>query len=81
MFSFVGDVVLDPFAGTGTSLLAAAKCQRNSIGTEIDPEYFQLARRRLEAELEGLFGETKLQFEEPANAIPLVAANDSSRAV
>lgn len=62
MFSFVGDTVLDPFAGSGTTLLAAAKAQRNSIGTEIDPEYFQQARLRLEAELEGLFGETRLEF-------------------
>jgi DNA modification methylase len=62
MFSFVGDTVLDPFAGSGTTLLAAAKAQRNSIGTEIDPTYFQQARHRLEAELEGLFGEAKLEF-------------------
>jgi len=62
MFSFVGDTVLDPFAGSGTTLLAAAKAQRNSIGTEIDPTYFQQAQRRLEAELEGLFGEAKLEF-------------------
>lgn len=65
MFSFVGDTVLDPFAGSGTTLLAAAKHQRNSIGTEIDPEYFKLARRRLESELEGLFGETQLIFQQP----------------
>jgi modification methylase len=37
MFSFVGDTVLDPFARTGTTLLAAAKLQRNSIGIEIEP--------------------------------------------
>jgi DNA modification methylase len=36
MFSFVGDTVLDPFSGTGTTSLAAAKWGRNSIGVEID---------------------------------------------
>ena len=40
MFSFVGDTVLDPFLGTGTTAAAGAACGRNSIGWEIDPEYF-----------------------------------------
>lgn len=47
MFSFVGDTVLDPFLGTGTTSLAAARWGRNSIGIELDPEYFELARKRL----------------------------------
>lgn len=50
MFSFVGDVVLDPFMGTGTTNVAASRWGRHSIGFEIDPEYFELARRRLEQE-------------------------------
>lgn len=37
MFSFVGDTVLDPFLGTGTTSAAAAKWGRNSIGIEVDP--------------------------------------------
>ncbi len=44
MFSFVGDTVLDPFAGTGTTLLAAAEASRNAIGVEIDPLYHRLAK-------------------------------------
>lgn len=47
MFSFVGDTVLDPFTGTGTTNLAAARWGRNSIGVEIDAHYLDLARRRL----------------------------------
>lgn len=47
MFSFVGDTVCDPFAGTGTTLVAAAKAQRNAIGVEIDPAYVKLARDRI----------------------------------
>jgi DNA modification methylase len=40
MFSFVGDTVLDPFLGTGTTSAAAARSGRNSIGSEVDPDYF-----------------------------------------
>lgn len=38
MFSVVGDTVLDPFAGTGTTLRVARELGRNAIGVEIDPE-------------------------------------------
>lgn len=41
MFSFVGDTVFDPFLGTGTTSAAAAMCGRNSIGSEVDPDYFE----------------------------------------
>jgi modification methylase len=59
MFSFVGDTVLDPFMGTGTTLLAAAKCGRNSIGVEIDASYAKMARARLEKELSTLFDQER----------------------
>ena len=55
MFSSVGDTVLDPFAGTGTTNLAAAKWGRNSIGVEVDAEYFQQAERRLSAKASDFF--------------------------
>ncbi len=63
MFSFVGDTVLDPFAGTGTTLAAAMKYGRNSIGVEIDPDYCRAAYRSLEAESVDLFSEMELRFE------------------
>lgn len=44
MFSFVGDTVLDPFMGTGTTSVAAGHWGRNSIGVEVDPNYFQYGR-------------------------------------
>ena len=43
MFSFVGDTVLDPFMGTGTSCVAASMLGRNSIGIEVEPTYFEIA--------------------------------------
>ncbi len=57
MFSFTGDTVLDPFAGTGTVTLAAMKADRHSICNELDPEYFKLAQRRIKREIEqaGMF--------------------------
>jgi modification methylase len=57
MFSFVGDTVLDPFMGTGTTLVAAARCGRNAIGVEIEPSYIEYARRRLEKRTSSLFGD------------------------
>ena len=48
MFSFVEDTVLDPFAGTFTTTVAAINSGRNSIGYEIDPEYYKLGRERVE---------------------------------
>ena len=49
MFSFVGDTVLDPFSGTGTTSAAAAACGRNSIGYEIDPSYFRQSVNRVKS--------------------------------
>jgi DNA modification methylase len=48
MFSFAGDTVLDPFMGTGSTNIAASRWGRNSVGIEIDPEYFQMSLRRVQ---------------------------------
>jgi DNA modification methylase len=42
MFSVAGDVVLDPFAGTGTTLAAALACGRNGVGVEFDETFLPL---------------------------------------
>lgn len=52
MFSFVGDTVLDPFMGTGTTNLAAAKWGRNSVGVEVDSDYFRMAGERMNRQLD-----------------------------
>ncbi len=48
LFSFKGDVVLDPFAGVGTTCVAAVKNNRKFIGIDIVPEYCDTARKRLD---------------------------------
>jgi DNA modification methylase len=55
MFSFVGDVVLDPFMGTATTTVAAHRSGRNSIGVELNAEYFDMACRRAYAGTRDLF--------------------------
>ena len=60
MFSFVGDTVLDPFLGTGTTTLAAMQHGRNSIGYEIDPQYFQLAKRNVQEYNAQFFSKAKV---------------------
>ena len=48
MFSFVGDVVLDPFSGSGTTMLAAINTNRNSIGIETEEYYCRSTIQRLD---------------------------------
>jgi DNA modification methylase/endonuclease YncB( thermonuclease family) len=50
MFSFPGEWVLDPFTGSGTTNVAAARLGRNSIGVEFNPEFAKLASKRLDGE-------------------------------
>ena len=48
LYSFVGDVVLDPFVGSGTTLIAAHKLNRKSVGYDVNPEYINLANKRIQ---------------------------------
>ena len=56
MFSFVGDTVLDPFTGSGTTGAVAIRHQRNFVGCELNPAYVQLARKRI-GEVAPMFAE------------------------
>ena len=51
-FTNSGETVLDPFMGSGTTGVAAIRNQRNFIGIEINPHYFEIAKRRIREELE-----------------------------
>jgi site-specific DNA-methyltransferase (adenine-specific) len=48
MFSFVGDTVLDPFLGSGTTSLASRNLNRNSVGYEINPDFIPYVKRKLD---------------------------------
>lgn len=63
MFSFVGDTVLDPFMGTGTTTVAAAKWGRHSVGVEIDPHYCEIAEKRIRHETGSLFSSAEVKTE------------------
>ena len=63
MFSFVGDTILDPFLGSGTTSLAAKNLGRNSVGYEINREFIPDIKRKLQVNQHSLFG-TKYEFVE-----------------
>jgi len=62
MFSFWGDTVLDPFCGSGTTMLAAMQHNRHSIGVEIDADYCRLAAQRLLKESKTLSFTARIDF-------------------
>jgi len=77
MFSFAGDTVVDPFAGTGTTAIAAMETDRNSISVEIDPTYVAAIESRLLAS--GLPGEISLlRHEEASPAASLGSAANAA---
>ena len=55
MFSFAGDVVIDPFSGSGTNAIAAARTGRHSVGYEISNKYHKMSVARFHRETGGLF--------------------------
>ena len=54
LFSNRGDLILDPFAGSGTTGVAAVRQGRRFVGWEMDPAYAEMARRRIKASREQL---------------------------
>jgi site-specific DNA-methyltransferase (adenine-specific) len=45
-YSFVGDTILDPFLGSGTTLISAKKFNRNCVGIELHQEYIDMVNKR-----------------------------------
>lgn len=60
MFSFVGDTVLDPFLGSGTTSLAARNLERHSVGYEINKDYLQAIKSKLNIVTSDLFRESEI---------------------
>ena len=80
MFSFVGETVLDPFLGSGTTSLAAKNLSRNSIGYEVSPTFIPIIRNKLKISQHDIFGDatceivtppqTHEQFDKEITALP-----------
>ncbi|MFH1541264.1 MAG: DNA methyltransferase [Elusimicrobiota bacterium] len=58
MFTFVGDTVLDPFTGSGTTNLAAKNLGRNSVGYEINPEFIRIIKQKLSTNQKDIYDTT-----------------------
>ena len=70
MFSFVGETVLDPFIGSGTTSLAAKNLRRNSVGYEINPDFKDIIAKKLNLQQKEAFQETTFEIiERPAEII------------
>jgi len=67
MFSFVGDAILDPFLGSGTTSLSARNLGRNSVGYEINSEFLPVIKKKLQAEQTDLH-QTSYEFLEKKTA-------------
>jgi modification methylase len=68
MFSFVGETVLDPFLGSGTTSLAAKRLQRHSIGYEINEAFLPVIRKKIGDEQTDIFSQNILEVIKPARA-------------
>lgn len=58
LYSFKGDIILDPFMGSGTTAVSALKTDRKFVGYEISKEYINLAKKRIEP----IINQTKIAF-------------------
>lgn len=47
LYTYAGDLVVDPFCGSGSTLVAAARCGRDAVGYDLDPQYVEIALARL----------------------------------
>ena len=78
MFAFVGDTVLDPFLGSGTTSLAAMKLERNSIGYEINEKFLPFIKQKLNigkttnADFEILKDSPTIDFDEEIKKLPYI---------
>jgi site-specific DNA-methyltransferase (adenine-specific) len=61
MFSFVGDTILDPFLGSGTTSLAAKNLNRNSVGYEINKDFIPFIKRKLNIKQSDIYN-SKFEF-------------------
>jgi site-specific DNA-methyltransferase (adenine-specific) len=68
MFSFVGDTILDPFLGSGTTSLAAKQLDRNSVGYEINDEFLPIIEKKLKIREKTFFNNVEFEIVRQENA-------------
>ncbi|MBP8591379.1 thermonuclease family protein [Candidatus Shapirobacteria bacterium] len=69
MFSFIGDTILDPFLGSGTTTLAAKNLDRNSVGYEINKKFLPIIKEKIGANKNELFDKVAFEFLEQQDKI------------
>jgi len=81
MFSFVGETILDPFAGSGTTSIAAKNLYRDSVGFEINPEFIPIIKEKLGVNQQDINGttyefikqeEVKINYDEEIKLLPYI---------
>lgn len=66
LYTFEDDLVLDPFMGSGTTLVAAVLTERRAVGYDLDPEYVEVAKERVTSARARMWRHTQPQGEQPA---------------
>ena len=72
MFSFVGDTVLDPFLGSGTTTLAARNRGRNAIGYEINEDFLPVIKEKVDVDQRTIFQDTSFEITEQNESEPAI---------
>jgi len=62
MFSFVGDTILDPFLGSGTTSVSAKNLERNSIGIEINGEFIPIIKQKFDQSIKEYFADHEMKY-------------------
>jgi len=72
LYTYRGDIVVDPFAGSGSTLVAAARTGRIGVGYDLDPTYVELARQRFDGEVQRV----KRRTAQTTNVSPTASVED-----
>ena len=76
LYTFKDDLVLDPFMGSGSALVAAARLQRRYVGYDLDPQYVEIARRRVD---EAMAGDESARAAQPRGRTQVAVAPEDPR--